>query len=80
MATIALASLNQSAKAADAAKKVLDACQKHGFFLLDFHGDPISETLIQEIDELFGASKVIMDLPDEVKKNYQYELLKGLLG
>ena len=76
MVTVALASLNQSLEAADAGKRILDACQKDGFFLLDLHGDPLGETVIQEVDQLFDASTGIMNLPDEVKKNYQY----GLLG
>ena len=80
VATISLASLGQNGEAADTAKRVLDACQKHGFFLLDLHGDPIVETFVREIDELFRVSTEIMDLPDKVKKEYQYKLPKGLLG
>ena len=78
MATISLASL-AAADESDG-KAVLDACQQLGFFLLDLNGDPLGETLIMEIDELFGAMKEIMNLPQDVKEKYLHDIPRSFLG
>lgn len=78
MHTIALAGLSSGDQSA--AKSVLDACQELGFFLLDLRGDALGDTMINEIDSLFGAGKDIMHLPNEVKDKYQHDLPKSFLG
>jgi isopenicillin N synthase-like dioxygenase len=78
MYTISLARLNSGDQSA--AKSVLDACQELGFFLLDLRNDSLGESLINEIDNLFGAGKDIMDLPNEVKDKFQHDLPKSFLG
>jgi isopenicillin N synthase-like dioxygenase len=78
MCTISLAQL----RAADssAAIDVLHACQELGFFLLDLHQDPLGEEVIVEVDTLFAASKDIMNLPQEVKDQFQHDPPKSFLG
>ncbi|KAF2445312.1 Clavaminate synthase-like protein [Karstenula rhodostoma CBS 690.94] len=49
---------------ASTARRVLDACQELGFFLLDLRGDALGETVIDEVDNLFGAGERIINLPD----------------
>lgn len=76
--TVSLASLLSGD--ATAARSVLDACQELGFFLLDLRGDALGNTVINEIDSLFGAGQDIMNLPAEVKEKYPHDLPKSFLG
>lgn len=62
------------------ASDVLAACQRLGFFLLDLRGDGLGESVIKEVDELFKAGKDIMDLPKEVKDNFQHDPPRSFLG
>lgn len=78
MSTIWLASLNSGDESS--AKRLLGACQELGFFLLDLQGDALGETLIQEIDELFGVMTELINLPDEVKENFLHDIPRSFLG
>lgn len=78
MSTISLASLNSGDEVT--AKRLFDACQELGFFLLDLHDDALGETLIQEIDDLFGVMKEVMNLPDEEKEKYLHDIPRSFLG
>ncbi|KAH8719244.1 oxidoreductase [Phaeosphaeriaceae sp. PMI808] len=78
MHTVSLAKLTSGDAAT--AKSLLRACQELGFFLLDLRGDGLGEMVIKEIDGLFAASKDIMNLPDEIKDNFQHDLPKSFLG
>lgn len=49
-------------------------------FLLDLHGDTLGETLIEEVDELFGVMKEIRNLPDDVKEKYLHNIPRSFLG
>jgi isopenicillin N synthase-like dioxygenase len=78
MHTISLAELSAGNKSV--ANDVLAACQELGFFLLDLRGDQLGESVIKEVDELFEAGKDIMNLPDEVKDNFQHDPPRSFLG
>ena len=78
MSTISLASLTFGDEIG--AKCVLDACQELGFFLLNLNGDVLGESLIKEIDELFGVMKEVMNLPEDVKEKYLHDIPKSFLG
>jgi hypothetical protein len=62
------------------AKNLLSACQELGFFLLDLRGDALGESLIDDIDQLFDATKDIMNLPRDVKKEYLHDIPRSFLG
>jgi hypothetical protein len=62
------------------AKNLLSACQELGFFLLDLRGDALGESLIDDIDQLFDATKDIMNLPQDVKKEYLHDIPRSFLG
>lgn len=76
--TVSLAQLH--AQDAAATSKVLRACQELGFFLLDLHNDPLGEVVMGEVDALFAAGEDIMNLPDEVKAQFQHDPPKSFLG
>jgi isopenicillin N synthase-like dioxygenase len=78
MYTVSLAQLH--AQDASAARNMLHACQELGFFLLDLRHDPLGEDVIGEVDALFTAGKDIMNLPDEIKKQFQHDFPKSTLG
>jgi isopenicillin N synthase-like dioxygenase len=78
MYTVSLAQLH--AQNASATTNVLRACQELGFFLLDLHNDPLGEDVMAEVDALFAVGKDIMNLPDEVKSQFQHDLPKSFLG
>lgn len=78
MYTVSLAQLH--AQDASAASNVLHACQELGFFLLDLRHDPLGEDVIREVDALFTAGKDIMNLPDEIKEQFQHDFPKSTLG
>ncbi|KAI1127288.1 Clavaminate synthase-like protein [Nemania abortiva] len=78
MTTISLQSLRSRQDQAE--KDLLETCQDLGFFLLDLHGDDIGEVLIQEIDELFGVCQETLNLPREIKEEFQHDFPRSLLG
>ncbi|RYP72119.1 hypothetical protein DL769_004520 [Monosporascus sp. CRB-8-3] len=78
MSTISLARLREGDM--DAATSLFDAAQELGFFLLDLRDDEVGKTLMEEIDSLFGLSKIIMNLPDDVKRKYLHNAPKSFLG
>lgn len=78
MSTISLAELNSGNEAA--ARSLLTACQELGFFLLDLNGDALGTDLIDIIDQLFLASKDIMDLPLAEKEQYLHDAPRSFLG
>ncbi|KAK7701640.1 hypothetical protein SLS64_010088 [Diaporthe eres] len=78
MSTISLEKLNSGDEAA--ARDLLAACQELGFFLLDLNGDTLGNELIDIIDQLFLASKDIMDLPLAEKEQYLHDAPRSFLG
>lgn len=78
MSTISLAKLNSGDEAA--ARDLLTACQELGFFLLDLNGDALGNELVDTIDQLFLASKDIMDLPLDEKEQYLHDAPRSFLG
>ncbi|KAJ7888546.1 oxidoreductase [Mycena olivaceomarginata] len=76
--TVSLASLRSGD--GGTAKNLLSACQELGFFLLDLRGDALGESLIDDIDQLFDATKDIMNLPQDVKKEYLHDIPRSFLG
>jgi hypothetical protein len=62
------------------AKALLTACQGLGFFLLDLNGDSVGEQIIDEVDQLLGLDKDVLNLPDEVKEQYMHDIPKSFLG
>lgn len=61
-------------------QSMLAACQELGFFLLDLHGDALGEETIGEIDGLFGVAEAVMNLPDDVKRQYIHDSPRSFLG
>ncbi|KAK8046183.1 hypothetical protein PG996_014247 [Apiospora saccharicola] len=78
MNTISLAALHSGDEAT--AKDVLTACRELGFFLLDLRGDALGETTMGEIDQLFHVGKDILNLPEDAKQRYLYDIPKSFLG
>ncbi|KAI1259175.1 Clavaminate synthase-like protein [Xylariaceae sp. FL1019] len=62
------------------AHTLLTSAQELGLFRLDLHGDEVGEKLIEDIDSLFEASKVIMNLPPDVKNQYLHDPPRSFLG
>lgn len=78
MSVIPLSALNTGDEAC--AKKLLKACQEIGFFTVDLHGDSLGETMIPEIDELFGVMEKVMNLSEDVKAQYLISPPKSFFG
>ena len=57
-------------------KRVLEACQTHGFFYLDMRDAPEGEALIEEAEQLREVATKAFDHPLEEKT--KYALLKGV--
>ncbi|KAI1380117.1 hypothetical protein F4677DRAFT_405893, partial [Hypoxylon crocopeplum] len=62
------------------AESLLSSAQKLGFFLLDLRDDNIGNNLIEEIDSLFDLSKVVMNLPSDIKQKYGNDPPRSFLG
>ncbi|OTB02436.1 hypothetical protein M426DRAFT_62317 [Hypoxylon sp. CI-4A] len=63
-----------------AAKALISSSQKLGFFLLDLRDDDMGKNLIEEIDSLFGLTKLVMNQPTDVKKKYKNDPPRSFLG
>ena len=63
------------------ARRLLEACQELGFFLLDLRGDALGDRLVAEIDQLMGGVGIdIMGLPEDVKKKYHVDVPRSFEG
>ncbi|KAK8042247.1 oxidoreductase [Apiospora rasikravindrae] len=76
--TISLAALHSGDKTT--ARDVLTACRELGFFLLDLRGDVLGKTMMEEVDQLFGVGKDILNLPEDTKQRYLHDIPKSFLG
>ncbi|KAI0118641.1 Clavaminate synthase-like protein [Nemania sp. FL0031] len=64
----------------EAEKDLLQACKESGFFLLDLRGDDTGKALIEEIDKLFSVCRETLNLPADVKKEYEHDVPRSFLG
>ncbi|KAI0160027.1 oxidoreductase [Hypoxylon sp. FL1284] len=78
MRTISLSNLRCRDKTT--AQDMMDACQQLGFFLLDLRQDELGERMITEIDQLLDIGKDIMNLSEDVKREYLHDIPKSFLG
>ncbi|KAH9988515.1 Clavaminate synthase-like protein [Xylariaceae sp. FL0662B] len=78
ISTISLSGLR--AGDAGVAESLLSSAQKLGFFLLDLRNDNIGNDLIEEMDDLFDLSKVVMDLPSDIEQKYKNDPPRSFLG
>lgn len=76
--TIPLAGLRSSD--GTVARNTLTACRELGFFLLDLREDELGDSLVKEIDQIFGLGKDLLNLPHDVKEQYLNDAPKSLLG
>ncbi|KAI1081986.1 Clavaminate synthase-like protein [Whalleya microplaca] len=78
ISTISLSGLR--AGDASVAESLLSSAQNLGFFLLDLREDDIGNNLIEEVDSLFDLSKVVMNLPSDIKQKYRNDPPRSFLG
>jgi hypothetical protein len=79
ISSISLSDLRRGDKAT--ARRLLEACQDLGFFLLDLRDDALGDKLVTEIDQLMGRIGVdIMGLPEDVKKKYHVDVPRSFEG
>ncbi|GLA60099.1 hypothetical protein AtubIFM54640_011530 [Aspergillus tubingensis] len=71
LAKVSLEALKNNAK--DEVEKLFEACQKWGFFLLDFKGSSQGEALLQDAEGMFELTTQLSVLGHETLKNYTYK-------
>jgi hypothetical protein len=60
--------------------KLFDACQDHGFFLLDLAGSSDGDNLLKDAEAMFDIGSETLSLDSETLNKYAYNPPKDLTG
>jgi hypothetical protein len=61
-------------------KKLFDACQEYGFFLLDLKASPTGNDLLCNAEHMFDLIAATLGLDSSILSNYAYNPPGDLLG
>lgn len=62
------------------AEKLYEACQEHGFFLLDVIGSNEGERLLHNAETMFALTEEVLNLEKATLDQFAYDAPRSLLG